>query len=366
MANEYLAYIGTYTSLGAEGIYCYRFDMATGGLEYVNTTGAIDDPSFLDIAPSGKYLYAVCADFEAMTTGIIRAYSIDADTGELTLLNEQSSEGTGPCHVEVDQTSRYVLLANYGSGSVASYPIQEDGSLGKATGFVQHQGSSIDPERQEGPHGHSINIDPTNTFAFAADLGIDKVLAYRINHDDGSITPADSPYTRTPPGGGPRHFAFHPNGKHAYLLNEMGSSVTAMHYDGSRGMLNEIETLTTLPDDFDGVNHCADIHVSPDGEFVYASNRGHDSIAVIRHRPGHRRDLLRGTRIERRRDSAKFRPRPVGDIHAGLQSGHRQHPHLPHQPRYRDAGADGPRGRCPRSRLHQAPAGLGLTCRQGN
>ena len=281
MANEYLAYIGTYTSLGAEGIYCYRFDMATGGLEYVNTTGAIDDPSFLDIAPSGKYLYAVCADFEAMTTGIIRAYSIDAATGELTLLNEQSSEGTGPCHVEVDQTSRYVLLANYGSGSVASYPIQEDGSLGKATGFVQHEGSSIDPERQQGPHGHSINIDPTNTFAFAADLGIDKVLAYRINHDDGSLTPADSPYTRTPPGGGPRHFAFHPNGRHAYLLNEMGSSVTALHYDSSRGMLNEIETLTTLPDDFDGVNHCADIHVSPDGQFVYASNRGHDSIAVF-------------------------------------------------------------------------------------
>ena len=122
MTNEYLAYIGTYTSLGSEGIYCYCFDMATGGLEYVGTTGAIDDPSFLDIAPSGKNLYAVCADFEAMTTGIVRAYSIDAGTGELTFLNEQSSEGTGPCHVEVDQTSRYVLLANYGSGSVASYP----------------------------------------------------------------------------------------------------------------------------------------------------------------------------------------------------------------------------------------------------
>ena len=281
MANEYLAYIGTYTSLGSEGIYCYRFDMATGALEHVGTTGAIDDPSFLAIAPSGKSLYTVCADFEAMATGVIRAYSIDSRTGELTFLNEQSSEGTGPCHVEVDQTSRYVLLANYGSGSVASYPIQEDGSLGEAAGFSQHEGSSIDPERQGGPHGHSINIDPTNTFAFAADLGIDKVLAYRLNHGDGSLAPAESPYVRTPPGGGPRHFAFHPNGKYAYLLNEMGSSITAMHYDGLRGMLNEIETVTTLPDDFDGVNHCADIHVSPSGEFVYGSNRGHDSIAVF-------------------------------------------------------------------------------------
>ena len=237
MANEYLAYIGTYTSLGSEGIYCYRFDMATGALEHVGMTGAIDDPSFLDIAPSGKSLYAVCADFEAMATGVIRAYSIDSRTGELTLLNERSSEGSGPCHVEVDQTSRYVLLANYGSGSVASYPVQEDGSLGEAAGFSQHEGSSIDPERQEGPHGHSINIDPTNIFAFAADLGIDKVLTYRLNHGDGSLTPAESPYVRTPPGGGPRHFAFHPNGKYAYLLNEMGSSITAMHYDGLRGML---------------------------------------------------------------------------------------------------------------------------------
>ena len=162
MANEYLAYIGTYTSLGSEGIYCYRFDMATGALEHVGTTGAIDDPSFLDIAPSGKSLYAVCADFEAMATGVIRAYSIDSRTGELTLLNERSSEGTGPCHVEVDQTSRYVLLANYGSGSVASYPVQEDGSLGEAAGFSSTRGRASIPSVRRGHTGtRSISIRPT-------------------------------------------------------------------------------------------------------------------------------------------------------------------------------------------------------------
>ena len=198
------------------------------------------------------------------------------------------------------------------------------------------------PSAREGPHGHSINIDPTNAFAFATDLGIDKVLAYRINHDDGSLTPADSPYTRTPPGGGPRHFAFHPNGKYAYLLNEMGSSITALHYDDSRGMLNEIETLTTLPGDFDGVNHCADIHVSPDGEFVYGSNRGHDSIAVFRVDQDTGGLLVRWSRIDRRRDAPQLRHRPVGDLLDSGQPGHRQHPDLPHQPRYRDAGTDGP------------------------
>lgn len=282
MVNEYFAYIGTYTSSGGEGIYCYRLNMGTGTLEHVSTTGGVENPSFLQIAPSGRSLYAVCADYKAMTTGAVRAYSIDARTGGLTYLNEQSSEGEGPCHVTVDQTNRYVLLANYGSGSVATYPIGGEGRLGKATGFVQHEGSSVDPERQTGPHAHSINLDPTNTFAFAADLGIDKVMVYRLNHADGSLTPNESPWVRTPPGAGPRHFAFHPSGKYGYVINEMGSTITALHYDAARGMLNEIETVPTLPDGFDGVSHCADIHVAPSGKFVYGSNRGHDSIAVFR------------------------------------------------------------------------------------
>ena len=281
MTDQYLAYIGTYTTGASEGIYAFQLDMATGALEHVSTTSGIDNPSFLDIAPLGKHLYAVCADFEAMSGGLVKAYAIDSETGELTYLNEQSSEGEGPCHITVDKTGKYVLLANYGSGSVAMLPVEQGGRLGKATGFVQHEGSSVDPERQVGPHAHSIILDADNRFAFAADLGTDKMMVYRLDFATGKLVSNDSPWVRTPPGSGPRHFDFHPNGKYAYLINEMGSTVTALHYDAERGMLNEIETVPTLPEDFDGVNHCADIHVAPSGKFVYGSNRGHDSIAIF-------------------------------------------------------------------------------------
>lgn len=281
MTDQYLAYIGTYTDGISEGIYAYRFDMADGSLEHVSTTSGLENPSFLDISPSGKHLYAVCADFEASQSGVVKAYSIDPQSGDLTYLNEQSSEGAGPCHISIDQTGKYALVANYGSGSVAMLPIQQGGGLGKATGFIQHEGSSVDPERQMGPHAHSIILDAGNRYAFAADLGMDKMMVYRLDFATGELVPNDSPWVRTPPAAGPRHFDFHPNGEYAYIINEMGSTITALHYDAERGMLNEIETVPTLPDDFDGVSHTADIHVAPSGKFVYGSNRGHDSIAIF-------------------------------------------------------------------------------------
>ena len=281
MTDQYLAYIGTYTDGASEGIYGYRFDATTGALEHVSTTSAIDNPSFLDISPSGRHLYAVCADFEAMSGGLVKAYAIDSQTGELTYLNEQSSEGDGPCHISIDPSGKYAMVANYGSGSVSMLPIEQGGLLGKATGFDQHEGSSVDPDRQMGPHAHSIILDANNRYAFAADLGTDKMMVYRLDFAIGALVPNDSPWVRTPPGAGPRHFDFHPNGKFAYIINEMGSSITALHYDAERGMLNEIETVPTLPEGFDGVSYCADIHVTPSGKFVYGSNRGHDSIAIF-------------------------------------------------------------------------------------
>ena len=277
MAEQYLAFIGTYTQGDSEGIYSYRFDMASGRLDRLGAIGGIENPTFLALSPSGDRLYAV----EAVTPGTVHAYSVDRRTGALSHLNQQSSEGDGPCHVSVDRTGQYVLVANYMSGSVAALPIDERGKLRPASGFVQHEGSSVDPDRQKEPHAHSIILDQANAFAFAADLGTDKLMIYKLDLASGKLVASDSPWARTPPGAGPRHFDFHPNGRFAYLINEMGSSVTAFHYDPARGMLNEIHTVPTLPHDFDGVSHCADVHVHPSGKFLYGSNRGHDSIAVF-------------------------------------------------------------------------------------
>ncbi len=281
MTNHYLAYIGTYTTGASEGIYAYRLDAASGSLEHLSTTSGVEDPSFLDIAPSGQHLYAVCADFTAADSGVVKAFAIDAASGALTYLNEQPSCGNGPCHISVDATGAYALLANYGSGSVAMLPIESDGRLAPATGFIQHEGSSIHPVRQTGPHAHSIMLDAANRYAFAPDLGIDKLLIYELDLANGTLAPNHVPWVRTPVGAGPRHFDFHPNGRFAYLINELASSITVLRYVADLGILGEIETVSTLPDDFDGESTCADIHVAPSGKFVYGSNRGHDSIAMF-------------------------------------------------------------------------------------
>jgi 6-phosphogluconolactonase len=242
----------------------------------------VANPSFLAIHPTHRFLYAVGEmTVQGKKSDAVSAFAIDGDTGKLELLNQQSSRGGGPCHVVVDRTGLNVLVANYGGGSVASLPIRKDGKLGEATSFVQHKGKGTDPERQEGPHGHSINLDPANNFAFAADLGLDKVLVYRFDAKKGTLTANDPPSASVAPRSGPRHFAFRPLGRHAYVINEMANTVTAFDYDGEAGVLKEIQTISTLPDGFKGTSYTAEVVVHPSGKFLYGSNRGHDSIAIF-------------------------------------------------------------------------------------
>lgn len=282
-AGSLLAFFGTYTHSGkSKGIYSFRFDLATGNLTPLAVTENIRNPSFLAIHPSGKFLYAVSevADSQGRPGGAVAAFAVDSATGRLTLLNQQPSEGAGPCHVSVDKTGRVLLVANYNSGSVAALPIRPDGRLDKAASAIQHTGSSVDPRRQTGPHAHSINVSPDNRFVLAADLGLDKVLVYRLDPETATLTPHDPPYASTPPGGGPRHLAFHPTGRWVYVCNEMLSSVTVFAYDAGAGKLQSLQTITTLPEPVSG-NSTAEILVHPSGKFVYCSNRGHDSLAIF-------------------------------------------------------------------------------------
>ncbi|NQT00869.1 MAG: lactonase family protein [Planctomycetes bacterium] len=280
-AKSLPVYFGTYTGgdNSSKGIYRSVLDLRTGKLSEPVLAAEARNPSFLEIHPNGKFLYAVS---ESGRAGSVSAYSIDKDTGNLKLLNQQSSGGAGPCHVSIDHAGRNVLVANYGSGSASAIPIKSNGRLGKPTGFAQHTGSSVNPRRQKEPHAHSINVSPDNRFAFVADLGIDKIMIYRLDTEKGTIEKNSPPFTKVKPGAGPRHFAFHPNGKYAYVINELDYTVTAFAYEPASGTLTDIQTITTLPSGFDGSNSCAEVRVHPNGKFLYGSNRGHDSIVVYR------------------------------------------------------------------------------------
>ncbi|HXG60328.1 MAG TPA: lactonase family protein [Planctomycetota bacterium] len=278
-------YVGTYTGRdGARGIELLRLDPASGDLTPAGTAAEASNPSFLAIHPNRRFLYAVneVADFEGRKTGVVSAFAIEPATGALRFLNRQSSEGTGPCYVSVDPSGRCVLVANYGGGSVAALPIREDGGLGPAGSSVKHQGSGPNPRRQKEPHAHCIVTDPAGRFAFAADLGLDKVLVYRLDAAAAGLVPNEPPAASVEPGSGPRHFAFHPGGKWAYVINELSSTVTAFRYDAGRGALEPFQTVSTLPADFKGTNYTAEVVVSPDGRTLYGSNRGHDSLAIFR------------------------------------------------------------------------------------
>ena len=284
-AGSQLVFLGTYTrGSESEGIYTCRLDLATGKLTGLKLAAAAKNPSFLAIRPGGKNLYSVSeiADFNGKKTGAVSSFEIGAKGGTLKFLNKKPSGGGGPCHLVVDQAGKNVLVANYGGGSVNVLPIGADGKLGDPSGFVQHKGSSVNPRRQKGPHAHSINLDVKGNFAFAADLGLDKVLVYRFDATRGTLAPNKVPSVSVAPGAGPRHFAFRPDGRFAYVINEMVSTVTAFAYDSKAGVLAPIQTITTLPADFNGKgNSTAEVQVSPDGKLLFGSNRGHDSIAVF-------------------------------------------------------------------------------------
>lgn len=278
-------YFGTYTGKMSKGIYRSELDLATGKLAPPVLAGEVASPSFLAIAPNQKFLYAVgeLNDVNGKKGGAVNAFAIDAATGDLKLLNQESSVGGGPCHIVVDRTGKNALVANYGGGSAVVLPIQRDGKVGEASSFVQHTGSSINQGNQEKPHAHSINVDAGNRFAFVADLGVDKVLVYRLDADKGTITPNDPPAAAVEPGSGPRHFAFHPSGKYAYVINEIKLTVTAFQYNADKGVLTPQQTITTLPADVTdrkGMS-TAEVQVHPSGKFLYGSNRGHHSIAIF-------------------------------------------------------------------------------------
>lgn len=272
-------YVGTYTGgkNGSKGIYRLELDLASGQLSQPVVAAESVSPSFLALHPSQKFLYAVN---EAGKEGMVSGWSVDPATGELTALNQQSVVGSGPCHLTVDRAGKNVLAANYGGGSVAVVQIGPDGKLGERTAFIQHIGSGGNPKRQAKPHAHSINLDAANRFAIVADLGLDKVLVYKFDADNGTLVPNDPPAMSLAPTSGPRHFAFHPNGRRAYVINEMTSTVTAMEYDPQAGVLKELQTLSTLPATTPG-NSTAEVQVHPSGKFLYGSNRGHNSIAIF-------------------------------------------------------------------------------------
>jgi 6-phosphogluconolactonase len=281
--NEVRVYIGTYTGEKSQGIYTSVLKLDTGTLTEPELAAETVNPSFLAIHPKERLLYAVneVGNFKGNPGGGVSAFKIDESTGKLELINEESSVGAGPCHLVVDAAGQHVLVANYGGGSVAVLPILEGGALGKASGFVQHEGSSVH-QRQGRPHAHSINLDARNRFAVCADLGLDQLLVYKFDPKEGSLTPNDPPMAALPPGSGPRHFSFHPNGRNAYVINELNCTATAFRYDPLRGQLTILETVSTLPpgESVEKGYSTAEILAHPSGKFVYGSNRGHDTIVV--------------------------------------------------------------------------------------
>ena len=284
--GECLVYVGTYTGGGkSQGIYAYRLDLATGKCTPLGLAAEVKNPSFLAIHPSHEFLYSVSeiSDLDGKPTGGVSAFAVDLSTGKLTKLNHQSSEGRGPCHVMVDRTGSTVMVANYGGGSIASYPIAADGRLAPAASAIQHEGKSVNPQRQEAPHAHSINVSPDNRFAVAADLGLDKLLVYRLDPATSKLVANDPPSASVKSGSGPRHFAFHPSGKTAYVINELACTVTVFDYDAKRGVLTERQTVSTLPEGekVEPGYSTAEVQVHPSGRFVYGSNRGHDTITVF-------------------------------------------------------------------------------------
>jgi 6-phosphogluconolactonase len=278
-SNNYIVYYGDYTQKSSKGIYYGRFDAATGKATEPQLAAEMSNPSFVALHPNGKNLYAV----SEMGAGgdSVSAFAIDRSSGKLRKLNTVSSKGTMPCHVNVDWSGRALVVANYGSGSVAAMALKPDGSLTEPASFIQHKGKSVNPQRQEGPHAHSVNISKDNRFLIVGDLGLDEVLVYRFDAASATITPNDPPFAKVKPGSGPRHFTFHPSGKYGYVINEMASTVTAFTWDGARGVLKEIQTISTLPDGYKGNTTTAEVVAHPNGKFLYGSNRGHNSLAVF-------------------------------------------------------------------------------------
>lgn len=278
MTKKIELYFGTYTRESpSEGIYYAELDGATGTFDNLTLAAKSDNPGFVVIHPQNSCLYAL----QSGDNGKVKAFSIDTETKQLTLLNEQPSGGDGPCHISLDAEGKHLLVANYASGSAAVFPIENDGSLAPSSAQVQHHGSSI-TSRQQGPHAHSINLSPDNAYAYAADLGLDKIMIYKFNDQTGQLIANDPPFVQLKPGAGPRHLTFDAQARFVYVINELDATITVFNYHAADGALTEVQTIPTLPADFTGINLCAEVKIHPNGNFLYGSNRGHDSIVIYR------------------------------------------------------------------------------------
>jgi 6-phosphogluconolactonase len=284
-ASPVLVYIGTYTDdSSSQGIYALRFDPSNGTLSEPILAAEAKNPTFLALHPDKHHLYAggELNPPAAPKTGGVSAYAIEADTGKLLPLNQQPTGGGGTTHLVVDATGRMVIAANYYGGYVCALPVKDDGSLGERSAFFQLTGPlGPNKDRQDKSHAHSVTLSPDNRFVFACDLGLDRVFSYKLDPTHAALIPNDPPFTAAPAGAGPRHSKFSADARFFYVINEMGGSVSVFAYDAAHGALTLKQTIPTLPPDFHELNTSAEIRIHPNGRFVYASNRGHDSIAVF-------------------------------------------------------------------------------------
>ncbi len=305
--NNYFVYIGTYTGFKyvhhsrtwgvgdahSKGIYVSRFNSGTGDLSEPELAAEITNPSFLTISPDHRFLYAVSEDPLSLGPPLdhasyVSAFAIDPASGKLRLLNTVPASGTSTCYISIDRTGKYVFMANFGSGSIAVVHVKEDGSLGELTAFIQDVGQSVDPSIQNEPHTHWVGVSPDNRFVVVSDLGLDRIFTFHFDQNTGKLSPLDAPYATVYPGGGPRHFVFDPEGKFGYQLSEMSGNVDVFAWNASDGKLTEVQRAQTVPHDFFGSNHSAEIEIRPDGRFLYESNRrtqgedvrGPDTIGV--------------------------------------------------------------------------------------
>ncbi|MCD6347577.1 MAG: lactonase family protein [Bacteroidales bacterium] len=287
-------YVGSYAEAEDTGIYYCELDTVSGEINILSTLSGIKNPSFLTLYPAENQLFAVgevTKKTAGQASGTVWSIALDPKTGSMEIQNSVSSGGAHPCHVSIDATAHYLLVANYSGGNLAMIPINADMQLGEPVGVYQHEGSGPVAGRQDTPHVHSVNISPDNSMAYACDLGTDQIVAYKINIDEACLTPDSSASYTTAPGAGPRHFAFSPDGKRAFAINELNSTLISFTID-SEGALHEVQTIPTLPDGYTGVSYCADVHVHLNGRFVYGSNRGHNSIVVFALEPSGRLILL--------------------------------------------------------------------------
>ncbi|WP_239628877.1 lactonase family protein [Paenibacillus sp. H1-7] len=277
-SNQYITYFGSYSDKQSPGVHVYRFDEQSGELSFIDQVAGMLNPTFMTISQDKGLLYTYTQADEGQDSGAILTFRIDAETGRLALAGQQPSLDKSATHINLDGSESFAMTVSYSEGTINLFPVLENGEVGALADKVRHEGASVVAKRQDSAHPHSIYTDPSDQFVIVPDLGMDKVMVYRLDRANGKFEPHDE--VKLAPGAGPRHFAFHPDRKHAYVINELDSTMTVFAFDEQAGKLEAVQTISTLPEDFDGTSSCAEVQVSPDGSYLYGSNRGHDSIVV--------------------------------------------------------------------------------------